>query len=95
VLYRTLGWTAQDRTSILFLLALGALLVGGLAFLIALVVTMARDYDPEDTGVPDNVPGPPTWDVEFTTGGTGDALEDLGLVEHESPLPSDSGRKGS
>ena len=48
-LYRTLGATAQDRASIEFLLALGALLVGGLAFVIALIAVATRELR-EDGG---------------------------------------------
>ena len=96
VVYQTLGATAHDRASIDFLLALGATLAGGLAFLILLVVTGLRDYSGSgtDPGEPDFVPGNPTWDEEYTTGSTGHELEDLGLVKDE-PLPSERGRGGT
>ncbi len=96
VVYRTLGATAPDRASADFLISLGAVVLGGLAALVALVVVGIRDYTSTgtDPGEPEGVPGPPRWDEEFTTGSTGDELEDLGLVKHE-PLPSEKGRGGA
>ena len=95
VVYRTLGATAPDRASVEFLIALGAVVLGGLAALIALLGAGIRDYTSTggDPSEPAAVPGPPRWDEEFTTGSTGDELEDLGLVKHE-PLPSETGRRG-
>ena len=96
VLYQSLGVTGQDRSSLGFALALGATVIGGAAFLILLGASAVEDVGSSgaDFREPEFVPGRPTWDDEFTTGSTGDELEDLGLVKHEPPLPNDAGRRG-
>jgi len=93
--YQNLGATAQARDSVEFLLVLGAVLVGALAFVVGVAVAALHSTDLEGSGdlLPVDRPGKPKWDEEYDTGSTGDELEDLGLVKPQAPLPSDPRRR--
>jgi len=102
--YQALGSTAGDRASLEFQLALAGVLAGALASLIAWIVVWVRSYESGASAIygsgsdeapePDIPVGKAKWDEEFDTGSTGDELEDLGLVKHVPPLPSDSEQRG-